>query len=740
MLAINDLRRDNNGVLLRVLHLEPPAGQAVVYPVDAGKGIPFVRPISTVESYTVEPEIGAAAVLPNKRPSKLAIEAGARNWTLIEPLVKDAGILYSESRGPLVAERAVQARVSENTILAQLRAFWRGGMTRDALIPDYGNRGVYKRKGNAPLARGRRPDEERYVVFVQSPKDIEIVKKSIKKHYLKSDFTTITGSYQRCLEEAYSYRDATGRRIILPAGERPTLRQYRSVIEKHFSAEYVVRQKQGDKAFEQNHRGKLGSVMDDCLGLGHIYEIDATIGDIYLVSSAPNSRHKIVGKPTIYLIIDRWSRLIVGFHVSLESASWVAAMQAILSIAEPKEQLCARYGVKYDPADWPADGLYPGVFLADRGELLSYASDSIPGIGTQVKNLPADRPDWKPVVEGNFKQQQVKLADATAGYHPPKNAHKRRGRKYHLDASLTLHEFTQQWVERIIAHNRGPIFAYPLTPEQLANRTRPIPLEIWSAEARYRAASLSRFSYEVVRSALLPREPTSVTAEGIAFGDCLYTSPELEAAGWFSRARRKRFQVEIAYDPRLCDTIEVMFPESPTGSVTAHLTRAVKHFSGMSHAEVAAYAKMRSSLGKDMTDERHQTESDFHDAVDPITESARAERKAQSKGQARSARRADTKEERENERRKQRMDEGRMDSPLSPDSSNVVHFPVPAKPVDKTDTTVPGRPAESASLESINVTPNEPSPTGDKPLSPVQKMLMEKRNKIKNGNWDLASR
>lgn len=738
MLAVNDLRRDDNGDLVRILHLDPDTNEAVIFRVEAQKGLPTTRPLSVVESYPMEPE--TAASLPSMPPREPAIEAGARNWAMIEPLVATVGVLFPDTRGPLVAARAAELRVSENTVLAQLRAFWRGGLTRDALIPNFAGRGKAKTFKPDSLPRGRRPDDERYSIYAVKDKDVESIKKSIKKSYLSIDFTTINGAYQRCMEDCYSYRDATGRRVILPAGERPTLRQYRYILQKHFPKDQVIRYKEGDKAFEQNHRGKLGSVMDDCLGVGHIYEIDATIADIYLVSSAPDSRHKIIGKPTLYLIIDRWSRLIVGFHVSLESASWAAAMQAILSIAEPKDQLCARYGVRYDPADWPADGLYPGVFLADRGEMLSYASDSIPGIGTQVKNLPADRPDWKPIVEGNFRQQQVKLADATAGYHPPKNAHKRRGKKYHLDASQTMKEFTYQWIQRIIAHNKGPILAYPLTPTQLANGTRPIPREIWVAEAPRRAASLSRFSYQVVKSALLPRNNFTVTDAGIAVGECLYTSPELEAAGWFSRARRKTFKVEVAYDPRLCDTVEVRFPESPTGRVTAHLTPAVCHFSGMSFAEISAYAKMRTRMVSDMKDARLQNESDFHDTVDPITEQARAERKEQSRGKARSARRADTKEEREAERRKQRLEEARTDAPFPGASSNVVPFPSPG--VVATAQTESGAIPDTlpAPPELGNNKPNNAAQPDSRPLSPVQKMLMEKRNRIKDGNWDLPGR
>ena len=79
----------------------------------------------------------------------------------------------------------------------------------------------------------------------------------------------------------------------------------------------LLRSRLGDSDYERDHRKVLGTVLNDCLGVGHLYEIDATIADVYLVSSEDPS--KIVGKPTLYLIIDRKSRLIVGFYFGLEN-------------------------------------------------------------------------------------------------------------------------------------------------------------------------------------------------------------------------------------------------------------------------------------------------------------------------------------------------------------------------------------------------------------------------------------
>ena len=111
----------------------------------------------------------------------------------------------------------------------------------------------------------------------------------------------------------------------------------------------------------------------------------------------PDDRSKIVGKACLYMVRDRKSNLVVGFYVGFEEASWLAAQQAIVSITEDKQALCQRYGVVYDPVDWPAHRVMPKEFVADRGtEMLSNESARmVEGLELTLTNLPARRADWK---------------------------------------------------------------------------------------------------------------------------------------------------------------------------------------------------------------------------------------------------------------------------------------------------------------------------------------------------------
>ncbi|WP_164907503.1 hypothetical protein [Clostridium septicum] len=49
----------------------------------------------------------------------------------------------------------------------------------------------------------------------------------------------------------------------------------------------------------------------DVSGPGSLYQIDATVADVYLVSEF--NRNWIIGRPVLYMVLDSFSRMIVGF-------------------------------------------------------------------------------------------------------------------------------------------------------------------------------------------------------------------------------------------------------------------------------------------------------------------------------------------------------------------------------------------------------------------------------------------
>ena len=109
-------------------------------------------------------------------------------------------------------------------------------------------------------------------------------------------------------------------------------------------------------------------------GPGSLYQIDATIVDLYLVSSF--NRTCIIGRPVLYLVVDVFSRMIVGMSVLLEGPSWVGAMLALDCAMSDKVSFCAQYGIEITSEQWNCHHL-PKAILADRGEFESYNADTL---------------------------------------------------------------------------------------------------------------------------------------------------------------------------------------------------------------------------------------------------------------------------------------------------------------------------------------------------------------------------
>lgn len=631
----------------------------------------------------------------------------------IRPLLLHPDIFEPTKRGPMVEKRAAELGCSANTLLANLREYWRGGQNSNAVLGRYCNSG---RPGNDGLTGGRGSRTESGAQPYQTTHaDLRNIRRYIEKFYLKSKIRTLTQTYKRLVAKAYSYDDAEGKTCIFPAGERPSFRQFEHLFYREYPIEARLRARQG-KDYNLNDRARTGSVQADCQGAADIYEIDATIADIFLVLSI--DRSKIIGKPTLYLIIDRGTRLIVGWYVGLENPCWAAAIQAILSIFEDKAALCKRYNLTYDPEDWPAHGILPQQFLADRGEVYGKKSEQLSdGLAVNVAILPGYRPDWKPLVECGFKLTHQPIADLAPGYDPPRNAERRCGVKYEKDAALTLEEFKAFVLEIIVARNRKIHRDFALSPTQVLQGVRPIPIELWNHDVRSRIGLMNRFPEEQVRFELLPRGKATVTDAGIRLNGCLYTCSEAVRRGWFVLARKKQFTVPASWDHRRVDEICVHDPAG-RGWFVATLHKDQKHFLSMSVPEVAYYRSLQAGLTKGADEHTLQVDVAMEAKVAPMIDAARQATARVSRGKTRSARKNDTVAARTEELARERQQTVRM--PVNDSQARGV---VPSAPAN----IVALYPAATQTTGSNGVDPAES--TTASPLT-LQQKLAQQRSKM----------
>lgn len=675
MLYKNDVF-EFKGSKYRMLYADMRREVIWVIALKSDKAHPIELPLAAQLRLTGEPS-NLVSVRLNPSPAMTAKRD--ESYKRIHPLVNCIPDIYkAETRGPLVTKRAFELKCSKHTLYKDLRRWFQGGQTRDALLANYhksgrSGRGVTMNRGRRPAAKFeicttddiKRSENlnvtERnnisYEVYQLTQTDLDNFRVHIEKNkngYLHDLRTTQTGSFQRLLESYYTIADGNGDAYILELGHRPSLRQFTRFLQINYSLEVRLRGRKGDKEFELNHAAKLGTVGADCRGIGHYYEIDATIADLFLVSAS--DRNKIIGKPTLYLIIDRKSRLIVGFYCGLENASWMGAMQAILSIASDKRILCERYGVKYDPEDWPAHMVFPSEFLGDRGEMLKKQSNNVcDGLAITVTNLPSKKAKGKPLVECSFKLTHEVLKDVVPAYDPPSNATKRQGKHYEKDACLTLDEFIGILLLTIIAQNRKAMPQYIRNLEETNAGVQPIPIHLWNHDIPKSASYLTRYNEEQVRHALLPKDTATITEFGLNFKNFFYSCTEGVERGWFIKARNgANFSINISFDYRLVDIILIHDPHDIQNIIPATLTPRSEKYRGMSFAEAAYYKKIDSEMRGQIRQNRHQVTYEYHQQVDPLVETAKATYRRQRNSVSRTARRADIKADRNVELREER--------------------------------------------------------------------------------------
>jgi hypothetical protein len=610
------------------------------------------RPLTWSAISGLEPISKSADPHQELRLTPTAARRRDRAVSALKPLLAHEAELFDDTRRcQLLIAHAKQCGASLPSLYRWLRMYWCGGQCDDALLPDYHRCG--RTSKGVTVGRGATPQHEKGI-YQLTADDLKLFDQLLTRHYFSDERVTLAQTYQKLLERHYSFTDGNGKAYILDVGQHPSLRQFRYYTTSNYPLEFRLRKRRGDKEYELQHRPVLGTVMQDCQGVGHIYEADATISDVYLV--ATDDVQTIVGKPTSYLIVDRSSRLIVGVYGGLENPSLVCAKQALLSISQDKRELCNRYGVPYDPADWPAHEVYPQMVLVDLGEWNCREGERLGrNLETKLAFTPAKRADWKPIVESTFKEMRVTLQDGTPGVDTPENAKRRQGRHYERDASLTLHQFMKEKLELIIKHNRTPLRDYPLTTADIREGFVPTPINLWNRGIATRSGLLTRYPFEHVREQLLPRDTASVTEHGIEFKGCLYTCDEALALGWFGQARTGRFKVDVAYDPRLVDNI-LVYPVGATGKpMLCNLSMRTDLHRGRSFAEVELYLRAKATFMPDIEQARRQAMADWHAAVQPVNDAARARLASQPKKASRTARRADTKPARAAERKLERQ-------------------------------------------------------------------------------------
>jgi putative transposase len=489
-----------------------------------------------------------------------------RAWGIIQLIVEapDDAALNPKIRGQLTREAMRRTGKTKAMIYRYLRRYWQFGQSKNALLPFFENCGA-KGKDRVPgdVKRGR-PNRVRQAAGLApginiGPEERDKFKRGIRLFFENRSMPeklTLREAHDQTLRRffhaGYKTERGTPVPVLPPLDELPTFRQFEYWYQKDKNPRRTIEAREGKRRYQLKHRPVLGDSTQMAFGPGSIFQIDSTTADIYLVSALV--RNRTIERPTLYIVVDVFTHLIVGFTIALEEPSYLAAALALENSASDKVAFCSSLGIEIDEDEWPCAHL-PEMLLADRGELEGPKADPIVNaLNIRISNTPPYRADLKGIVERKFRSLNDEVVHWLPG-HVNKTA-ERGDRDYRLDAVLDIHQFRKLVALTILDHNRSRIESYRLDEAMMADGVEPRPVALWKWGIQNRAGHLRQVDPSILRMSLLPTGEASVTAKGIRFKGVFYCCERAVREQWFVRARTNgSWRVSISYDPRCIDVI-----------------------------------------------------------------------------------------------------------------------------------------------------------------------------------------
>lgn len=274
-------------------------------------------------------------------------------------------------------------------------------------------------------------------------------------------------------------------------------------------------------------------------------EIDHTPLDLFLIDE---ETWLPLGRPTLTVLIDVYSRMMVGYHLSFGDPSAAAVIAALRHAILPKKRVVAAIPALKLDHDWPCYGL-PHVLVVDNG--LEFHGGALEGValdlGMRIQFCPKHQPQFKGTIERGLKSINYVVSHQLPGTSFAR-LHLRGDYDPQQHALLTLGEFTQifeKWLLDIYAqtvHRGIGVTPWAKWHDGLKLRQPTLPDSVRALQQRI----------GLVTERSLRRD--GINLLGIRYnGDTL--SPILRAYG-------EGVKVRVLYDPEDLAAIQVWGPDS----------------------------------------------------------------------------------------------------------------------------------------------------------------------------------
>jgi len=441
-----------------------------------------------------------------------------RRWHALEPLTQLPG-KPQQADYQKQAEELTQAggRFSARTLRRYYRVWLKAGKDRLALVPRTGRRG----------GRGR---PRRNGLWHRHAHLSRLMEEAISIVYLNKARRPISAVTRRVIDDLQRLNARLPAAQAVPVPRSGALARAIARRIAQMDPWEVDRQRWGRKIADSRHAFRKTRQLA-CRILQRV-EIDHSPLKVVVGTEAGP-----IGQPWLTILIDYYSRLIVGFCLGFEPPSYGVIMEALRHAILPKTYLAQRYPKVKNV--WPCCGL-PEKLVCDRGADLTSKDleDGAFQLGIELDFNPPRTPHLKGTVESFFD-----------------------GLNDQLSASLPGRTF-RNWVDRAdYKPDQGPLLSYEgllevihlylvdvysLAKHPMADQTR---LEMWQDSAAMQPPALPASAEELL-VLLAKRVERTLTVRGIELSGMYYASDELMALR--SELAASNLQVErfsVRYNP-----------------------------------------------------------------------------------------------------------------------------------------------------------------------------------------------
>lgn len=327
----------------------------------------------------------------------------------------------------------------------------------------------------------------------------------------------------------------------------PSIRRLGRWLEGHDQAKLMVRREGKDKA-ERCYLATPG-----CLTASHpldIVQIDHTKADVTVVD--PVTRRPL-GRPTLTVAIDVNTRMVLGFHLSLEPPSLLAVALCLTHAVMDKSHWLTARGIS---TNWPTRGIPTAIYVDNGAEFharafqfacseyqidLQYRPSGTPRYGGHIERLIGTMMGAVHLLPGSHFSNIFERGDLDA----------------EAEAVMTLQEL-ETWLALEIT---GSYHA------RVHSALETTPSAVWATrvdEARLRMpADLRQFLVD-----FLPSEQRVLQRDGLHLFHIRYWADELR---WLMGRESRKFRLK--YDPRDLSRIFVLTENGIIEARPADLTR-----------------------------------------------------------------------------------------------------------------------------------------------------------------------